>query len=83
MICWHTAILPVQEFIKKNKAFGFQDVTHYIIDKFHRSSHTCRKTILTKAEDRRARDTRTNTAEIFNAWIRPLIFSEQPATPQY
>lgn len=60
--------------VRKNKRPKFRRIKYFVIDKFHRGNHRCKKRTLTREETKRCKKLRTNMSESFNAWMRRLNF---------
>jgi hypothetical protein len=59
---------------KKYASLDFQGIEYYMIDVLHQQNHKCTKRTWTRREKKRMEGVRTNMAESFNAWVRPLNF---------
>ena len=70
----HDDACHFENYVRKNQTEGFEGIKFYIIDEFHRRNHKCSKRVLTRREKARVQHVRTNTSEMFNAWVRPLNF---------
>ena len=70
----HDDCCRFEKYKQKRNLEAFSSIKFFCIDMFHQKNHKCSKKCWTRAETRRLKHVRTNTAEMFNSWMRRLNF---------
>ena len=70
----HDDMCHYEAYAKKHNAAAHSSVRTWVVDKFHRKNHKCKKRTWTKAQQRQLKDVNSSFSEIFNGWCRPLNF---------